>query len=438
MRIDRITIENFRLFPRREFAFHPQVNLLVGVNGSGKTSVLDALAVAAGGWLLGLQTAEKRHIRSAEIRIQPVDARIGSNGHGPRFTWEAQYPCAIEANGEVMGRAFRWRRALTSRDGRTTSVDARDIKAASTEADRSVRAGEDVTLPLVCYYGTGRLWNEPRRVRSEKPLTGKEGRSRLAGYETCLDPRVSAGALVRWIAGQSWIAYREGSIPAAFSAVRSAILACLDGARDLYFDPRRGEVIVDFAEQGPQPFANLSDGQRTMLAMVGDIARRIVTLNPGLDERALTETPGIVLADELDLHLHPVWQRRIIENLRTAFPRIQIFASTHSPFLIQSLRSGEELLMLEGLPSAQLGNKTIADIALGIMGVKPEVSARYEEMKRSATRYLETLEEASKSPREKLADFEARLAAEVAPYADNPAFQAFLEMKRAAKIGPRG
>ncbi len=316
-------------------------------------------------------------------------------------------------------------------------MDAREIKEAGAVADRSVRAGDDVTLPLISYYGTGRLWNEPRRVRSEKPLTDKESRSRLAGYEVCLDPRVSSEALVRWVASQSWIAYREGSIPAAFAAARSAILTCLDGARDLYFDPKPGEVIVEFAHQGPQPFNNLSDGQRTMLAMVGDIARRIATLNPGLDSRALTETPGIVLVDELDLHLHPVWQRRVIENLRTSFPRIQFFATTHSPFLIQSLRSGEELVMLEGLPSAQLGNKTIADIAQGIMGVDPEVSARYGEMKRSATHYLEELERASKSPREKLADFEERLAATVAPYADNPAFQAFLEMKRATKIGPR-
>lgn len=437
MRIDRITLENFRLFPRREFAFHPQVNLLVGANGSGKTSVLDALAVAAGAWLLGLRTPEKRHIRAAEIRIQPVAARNGANGHGQRFTWEAQYPCSVEASGEVMGRALEWRRSLNSREGRTTSVDAREIKEAGALADRSVRTGDDVTLPLVSYYGTGRLWNEPRRVRSEKPLAGKESRSRLAGYEACLDPRVSSEALVRWIANQSWIAYREGSIPAAFAAARSAILTCLDGARDLYFDPKRGEVIVEFEQHGPQPFNNLSDGQRTMLALVGDIARRTATLNPGLDDRVLTETPGIVLIDELDLHLHPVWQRRVIENLRTAFPQIQFFATTHSPFLIQSLRSGEELVMLEGLPSAQLGNKTIADIAQGIMGVDPEVSARYGEMKQSATRYLEELERAAKSPREKLGDFEARLAAAVAPYADNPAFQAFLEMKRAAKIGPR-
>ena len=142
------------------------------------------------------------------------------------------------------------------------------------------------------------------------------------------------------------------------------------------------------------------------------------------------------MIDELDLHLHPKWQRRIIEDLRRTFPKIQFFATTHSPFLIQSLRSGEELIMLDGQPTAELGNKSLEEIARGIMGVsRPEVSERYEEMKTVARNYLETLELADKTPEDKLEAFKQELAKSIAPYADNPAFQAFLEMKRAAKLG---
>jgi predicted ATP-binding protein involved in virulence len=93
-----------------------------------------------------------------------------------------------------------------------------------------------------------------------------------------------------------------------------------------------------------------------MLAPVGDIAYRAVTLNPHLEANILTETPGVVSIDELDLHLHPKWQRRVIENLRTTFPKIQFICTTHSPFLILSLRSGEELLMLDGQPTATSDN----------------------------------------------------------------------------------
>jgi hypothetical protein len=92
--------------------------------------------------------------------------------------------------------------------------------------------------------------------------------------------------------------------------------------------------------------------------------------------------------------------------------------------------------MLDGSPTAQLANKSLEDIAQGIMGVSdPDVSKRYEEMKHTALRYLETLDKASLAPKEKLAAFEKELAKAVAPYADNPAFQAFLEMKKVAKLG---
>jgi uncharacterized protein with NRDE domain len=92
--------------------------------------------------------------------------------------------------------------------------------------------------------------------------------------------------------------------------------------------------------------------------------------------------------------------------------------------------------MLDGQPTAQLANKSIEEIAQGIMGVaNPQVAARYEEMKNVAKNYLETLEEAAISPEEKLEAFKQHLASSIAPYADNPAFQAILEMKRAVKLG---
>jgi predicted ATP-binding protein involved in virulence len=173
-----------------------------------------------------------------------------------------------------------------------------------------------------------------------------------------------------------------------------------------------------------------------MLAPVGDIAYRAVTLNPHLEANILTETPGVVSIDELDLHLHPKWQRRVIENLRTTFPKIQFNCTTHSPFLILSLRSGEELLMLDGQPTAHLGQLSIETIAHGIQGVdNTETSIRYEKMKSIAHEYLAMLDEAAQIQGKERAAYEAQLAAKLMPYADNPAFQAFLEMKRVAKLG---
>ncbi|MBK9168428.1 MAG: AAA family ATPase [Bryobacterales bacterium] len=436
MRVDRLTVVNFKGFTSREFQFHPEFNLLVGENGSGKTSVLDALSVAIAGWLLGFRgKPDTRHIRSHEVRLAEIRA-----GKKRVATWEAQYPCAIEAAGEVQGEAVMWRRALNTSGGRTTSGEARLLRNLAATSDDAVRSGREVLLPLISYYGTGRLWNVPRetaQVSSRSALARWAKQSRLAGYRNSVDPRLSVSELVGWIARQAWTAFQRGSgPPALYRAVSAAIAGCVEGAKDISYDASLGEVVVDMGVRGRQPFNNLSDGQRSMLAMVGDIAQKAIHLNPHLESDALRETPGVVLIDELDLHLHPRWQRHLIEDLRSIFPKIQFFATTHSPFLIQSLRSGEELVMLDGQPVAELGNKPIEEIARGIMGVaNPQVSARYEEMTEVARHYLENLERARLTPAKKLDKLKQKLEESIAPYADNPAYQAFLRMKRVAELG---
>lgn len=441
MRIDRLLLKNFKGFESKEFSFHPEFNLIVGRNGSGKTSALDALSVAVGSWLLGIRGAETRHIRSNEVRLVDFEHEEIDEGGQKHVSvqWERFYPCEITAHGLVQEQQISWIRSLNSPNGRTTYVNASNIKQLASKADQAVRQGHDATLPLVSYYGTGRLWQEPREsftVADPMKVASKDEQSRLSGYWNSVDPRLSVSQLTRWIARQSWIAYQQQNrFSPVFSAVKEALISCVEDARDLYFDASLGEVVVAFP-QDTQPFSNLSDGQRCMLAMVGDIAQKAAKLNPQLGGKVLTETQGVVLVDELDLHIHPRWQRSLIEDLRRAFPKIQFICTTHSPFLIQSLRSGEELIMLDGQPTAELGNLSIEDIAQAIQQVpETQVSERYAAMTEAAKNYLEMLEQAAIAPEEKLADFKSQLADTIKPYADNPAFQAFLEMKRVAKLG---
>lgn len=384
MRIDHLSVHNFKGFTDREFSFHPQVNLVVGVNGTGKTSLLEALSVAAGGWFLGLSGYNTRHIRPSEVRLAAF-GQTGDTlpGKAPAvLAWEAQYPCELKAEGEVAGERITWSRSLTGPKGRTTYRDARQLKDLAARTSEAARS-RPVELPLIANYGTGRLWDVPRtqaQVRTEERLTGKGQLSRFAGYSNSVDPRLSVAGLVRWIARQSWVTYQQGGAePPGFAAVRSAMVRCIEGAEELFFDASYGEVIIRIAGQGAQPFNNLSDGQRTMLALVGDIAFKAATLNPHLGAEVLSATPGIVLIDELDLHLHPRWQRHVIEDLRGVFPRLQFICTTHSPFLIQSLRSGEELIVLDGQAPAQLADLPIGQIVEGVQGVPcAEVSERYQ------------------------------------------------------------
>ncbi|MDP3545327.1 MAG: AAA family ATPase [Phreatobacter sp.] len=381
MRIDHLVIENFKGFSKREFSFASGFNLIVGTNGTGKTSTLEALAVATGSWFLGLRGYDSRHMLPNEVRLEPrnFDGEI-------RF--EAQYPAKVTAAGSVMDEMLMWERSVDTPNGKTRFMHAANVKALAANADAHVRSGEGITLPLISYYGTGRLWQEPRatsQVKKPDKLVGKKELSRLEGYKNSVDPRLSTRDLVIWIARQSWIGYQQGKEPPVFQAVKQAIIGCVEDAENLYFDPKRGEVIVVMRDHGAQPFFNLSDGQRCMLAMVGDIAQKAAKLNPQFGANVLLETPGVVLIDELDLHLHPRWQRRVISDLRRTFPKIQFICTTHSPQLIGQAKSGE-IILLDELQEEHPGQSFGMDsnwVLRHIMGSDdrdPQVAARLDEI----------------------------------------------------------
>jgi predicted ATP-binding protein involved in virulence len=430
MQIDTIHVTNFKGFKDREFKFSPQFNLIIGANATGKTSILDALSIAIGSWLLGLRGYDTRH-------IWPHEVHLACNVFGDEYRFEPQYPTEVYATGTVLGQRAEWARGIHGKNKRTTTASASEIKDISLECQRKVQAGEAVTLPLVSYYGTQRLWQEPREAKKRINIQAHEGKqklSRLQGYKNSIDPRISVRDLTKWIAEKAWTSFQRKKEPTSFQVVREALISCLENATELSFDPARREIVINTIEHGVQPFSNLSDGQRNILALVGDIAEKAAILNPHLGDQVLQETPGVILIDELDLHLHPTWQRRIVEDLRRTFPKIQFIASTHSPFIIQTLKS-DELISLDTQPLNNLSNKGIEEISAGVMGViAPQVSPEYQKMLTSAREYLAELDIAAKSPKARLEVYKRQLAEKIA-YADNPAFQAILEAERKAKLG---
>jgi hypothetical protein len=316
------------------------------------------------------------------------------------------------------------------------------------DAYERVSRGEQVVLPVICYYGAGRAWL-PHNERNKAKAKSNGPANRWEAFYDCLNERIRLADLAHWFRGEHIaMGNRQGRYRSGFEVVRRAVLACVPGADGIWYDSDSEEIALSMIGN-PQPFGNLSAGQRVMLALVADLAIRMVTQNnflvpadvSGLDDEplpgVLAQTPGVVLIDELDVHLHPKWQRTVVESLRKVFPRLQFISTTHSPFIVQSLRE-DELISLEGQSVPQLGNLSVERIASGLMGVeRPDVGQRYEQMVVAAKDYLMGLEEAVRAPADKLADYENQLAARIAPYADNPAFQAFLEMKHAAKLGVR-
>jgi predicted ATP-binding protein involved in virulence len=342
MRINELTVQNFNGFEHRTFSFNPHFNLLVGDNATGKTSVLDALAVSVGSWFLGLRGLVK------SPGIDQDEVRVKAYAHLDSYTFEKQFPSRIECRGVVMGRHLTWARELQREGGRTTTVDARSISEAAADAERRVRAGDDITLPLICTYGTERLWFEKGHHKRDNGIdvTGRKP-SRLDGYLDCFEFTIQETALIDWIRDQATASTQLNRDTVALSTVKRAITTSVEGARSLYYDGRYKDLVVVLDEFGPQLFRNLSDGQRIMLTLAGDLAARAATLNPHLAEAAIRDTPGVVIIDELDLHLHPKWQRRVIHDLKNTFPSLQFIATTHSPQLIGEAQP-EEITVLDG------------------------------------------------------------------------------------------
>jgi len=341
MRIDELTLTNFDGFDRRTFDFNPRFTLLVGDNATGKTSVLNALAIAAGSWFLGLRGYEK----SRGIDFEEV--RMVAHSHEDAWTFEKQFPAKIECCGVVMGQEIRWARELQREGGRTTTSDAKAISDIAADAERRVRAGEDITLPLICVYGTERLWFE-KTHHKQKSENARHKPSRLDGYRDSFDFAIQETALVDWMRDQTTASLQTRHDTIALGAVKRAIVACVEGSKSVYYDGRYKDLVVLTDQDGPQLLSNLSDGQRIMLTLVGELARRAATLNPHLGDMALHETPGVVTIDELDLHLHPRWQRRVIHDLKKTFPSLQFIATTHSPQLIGEAYPDEIRLLDDG------------------------------------------------------------------------------------------
>jgi predicted ATP-binding protein involved in virulence len=164
-----------------------------------------------------------------------------------------------------------------------------------------------------------------------------------------LDSRIRAAALREWLLRVDWASYQDRVEHPVYGAVKEAILGCLPGMRELFFDPKRMEPVVRANGQA-WPYDLLSDGQRSVMAMVGDLAVKMMTANPHLGPQAIQETAGVVLIDELDLHLHPQWQRRIVADLKRTFPKIQFFCSTHSPQVVGEVPAEEVILLTRDGP----------------------------------------------------------------------------------------
>lgn len=347
MRIDQITLSNFRRFEHLMLELHPRLTVVVGVNGAGKSSLLDGLAVAMGAWLLGFDGVVAPGILPHQVRVAQFEA-------GGQVYIEPQYPTEIVACGRL-DEPLEWSRSLSGPHGRTAYGRAMAIKQAAEAAQQRVKAGALVDLPVLAYYGAGRLWAEKRVSEKKNARLG----SRTLAYADCVAPASTQKLFEGWMRRlesariQQIAEHASRSVipvdvirPPVLDVVQRAAAAMVPGGERLYYDVAHDELRLQYANGQRLPFHLLSDGYRNLIAIVADIAWRAVQLNPHHEAEALTRARGVVLIDEIELHLHPGWQKTVLERLTTTFPELQFVVTTHAPMVIAST-AAESLRFLD-------------------------------------------------------------------------------------------
>ena len=315
-----IHVDNYRCFDELRLPLEEDATVLFAENGGGKTALLTALA-------MGLAVIQ----RDAPKTLKLTAGRDSRRGvPSDKGLPEPARPCEIAWTAAVGdAETVTWSTAVQPMSGRTRHRHRQIF-----EAMEQVRV-LGVRWPLFAWYGVDRL--ERLHDRSRKvELT----RDRWEAYASALDPNLDEAPLLQWLQDEFLgdTARRQQSKPERFfhAAVMEAAVQATPGVTHAWYDAVEKDPVMRFEDGHEAPWSELSDGYHVFIALVADIARRAVMLNEldGADAPARVE--GVVLIDELDLHLHPRWQRVALPRLREAFPRLQFIISTHSPQVLSS------------------------------------------------------------------------------------------------------
>lgn len=326
MRIDSFSITNFRCFEHIDITLHPQLNILVGVNGVGKTTILEALRIFLGSIFVEMNKVENK-IYSPSILLE--DVRLEHNE--PQFSTVLTGDVTVPPYLQQPHREQYWGRALKTSKGNTIYENRPFIIRLSSTIQEKIQSGTLEAMPLVAYYSTN-------RYKREKRNTGLEADgSRLRGYYNALDTTTNVWFFldVYKTATLARLQGRSGSL--VIEAVHNAIVNLVPNCVNIWYDVQRDGLYIDTNDGQTVPFFSLSDGVRCMISMAFELALRCFILNPHLGLEAPRLTPGVILIDEIDLHLHPSWQRRVLTDLTQAFPSMQFVVTTHSPMVLHSV-----------------------------------------------------------------------------------------------------
>jgi len=323
--IQSIQLQNFRSVSSLTIKLSERLNVFAGINGAGKSTILDATAILLS-WLANriktagasgrpikesdIQNNSSSSVLSADLSDESVIVQLGTSKTRPGMSKKEK---SFDLSG-LNEKIKQFQKDITENNGKTN-------------------------LPLLAYYPVHRaVLDIPLRIRNQHSF------SILETYDESLTSGANFRTFFEWFRNQEDIEnenrrYINSLIPPEnfefpdkqLEAVRNALSIFMPNFKN--WTVRRRPLQMEVDKDGQTLIVNqLSDGEKCLMAMVGDIARRMALANPLLDNPLHGD--GIVLIDEVDLHLHPLWQRMMIPRLLETFPNCQFLISTHSPHVL--------------------------------------------------------------------------------------------------------
>ncbi|MEN8218295.1 MAG: AAA family ATPase [Pseudomonadota bacterium] len=318
MKLNLLQINAFRGIKQLELAFSPRTTVFVGINGVGKTAILDCLAILFSSVMNLITGSEERLDKESDIYngASETQNKITVSIDGDEITWTNTIP----QNAQNISSQIE---AMNSIVEKLQSIFAENSNAG---------------IPLVVYYPVNRAVFD---VDISLNITERPDYNKITALDRALSRKnIDFQSFFEWYRNREDIEneirldsdpkYRDRQL----EAVRQAIQSLMPGYTDLRV--RRLPLRMTLIKTDQELIINqLSDGEKCLLALTGDLVRRLAIANPALANPL--EGTAIVLIDEIDLHLHPQWQRAVIPKLEETFPFCQFIVSTHSPQVISEV-----------------------------------------------------------------------------------------------------
>lgn len=340
MKIGSLKLENFRGIQELKLDFDTKSTVILGINGVGKSSILRSLDLLYAN-IIAVLMRNPKHL--AELQMEDIYFSKA------RATIYADF---VFTSGE----SIPYQRSISVLEGRKHSdslkalinkFETSYVERAKEDADGNIIFPDVVrNMPIFVNYGVNRLVLDVSLEEMKKKKYDK-----LNAFDNAIESKIDFAALFDWFRIQEDLENQRKVRGKnmeyenhALKAVRKAMVAMLDGFDNIHIEREAMAMVVE--KNGVALNLNqLSDGEKCTLALFGDIARRLAIANPVLADPL--EGSGVVLIDELDLHMHTQWQRKVLSVLKNTFPNIQFIVTTHSPQILGEVNEEYNIFLLK-------------------------------------------------------------------------------------------